>query len=319
MLKRFKRAFLLTASTSVIVMALVFLVVQAGSLTPPGAPGMTMHSLQEIYDVLADNNTVVSVADINGNVLEQLKYISSMTLQQIYNNSGATPTITDAKNGSASLTLNKTGTGNIFELQNAAMPVFTVDKLGNVSNVLKISSAATEDLTLEAATGVIQAATGSTFYNAGGYAIAAVGEEILRASIPIFGYSFPARTAGTKTISRELALDVDDTTVFPAVPITGVDRKYKFKIQYSNDAATAGNSVWQITLAGPPISDFGAPFNVPNTEIANLDESKVYYTAAFMALPDHVTDGKWYLVVAAPAGMAIQVYQIELMAYDVLQ
>lgn len=305
MLKRFRRAFLLAISTSVIVMALVFVVAKAGSITPSGPVGSTMHSLAEIYDILAGTyDSSGQLANIDGNIIEQLKYISANvgagTLQQAYDNSGVTPTINDSSDNTI-LTLKQTGAGNIFDLQNGSGSLFSVSNLGLISG----------------ATGKIQAATGSTFYNEGGYAIAKAGEEILRASIPIFGYDFPARYANSAVavkISRDILLDVDDTTALPAVP-AGATRKYKFKIQYSTDLAMSGNSVWQIKLEDGSV--FGAPFNVPSTEIASLSETKVYYTPIFSALPDHVIDGKWYLTVIAPNLMTIQVFQIELLAYDV--
>ncbi|MFH1048906.1 MAG: hypothetical protein V1732_04555, partial [Patescibacteria group bacterium] len=65
MLKRFKRAFLLAASTSVIVMALVFAIVKAGSLTPPGPVGSTMRSLQEIYNSIAGDDVTFTGSGLN--------------------------------------------------------------------------------------------------------------------------------------------------------------------------------------------------------------------------------------------------------------
>lgn len=302
MLRRFKRAFLLATLTSVIVMALVFIVVKAGSLTPTVPVGTgSMRSLLEIYNVLADPTySSGQAAAINGNILQQLKYISGMTLQNIYNNSGATPTIAGlVSNNNTVLTIKRSSVnaGNIFELQNATSAVFSVDKDGKIAG----------------AAGQIKAASGSVFYNAGGYAIAATGEEILRASIPIFGYDFPARYANSTTpikISRDITLEAGS---FPVVP-TGVNRRYKFKIQYSNNLA-AGNSSWQIINETTP-GDVYAPFTVVNTGIASIEESKVYHTPAITALP--AAGQKWYLQVTAPVGTIIQIYQIELLAYDVL-
>lgn len=383
MLKRFKRAFLLAASTSVIVMALVFAIGKAGSLTPPGPVGSTMRSLQEIYNSIAGDDVTFTgsglndmtfggtfigaasahyriqidaagatdtfkwsdnggttwvatavaitglaqtlnngititfgattghtldarwdfyrqVADINGNIIEQLKYISGMTLQQVHNNSGATPTIADSS-ASAILTIRQTGAGSIFDLRNGTNSLFSVNNLGQISG----------------ASGQIKAAAGSTFYNAGGYAIAAAGEEILRASIPIFGYNFPARYANSTTpikISRDITLDASS---FPAVP-AGVNRRYKFKIQYANSAINANTSLWEIyAFPGPAL--FAALNAVPNTGIASLDlnEAEVYYSESITTLP--AIGIKWYLQATAPASTIIQIYQIELLAYDVLQ
>ena len=169
---------------------------------------------------------------------------------------------------------------------------------------------------MNAGSGEIKAATSSTFYNENGYAIAPSGEEILRASMPIFGYDFPARYSNSSTaikISRDITLDANS---FPSIPATGVNRRYKFKIQYANNVINANTSSWEIyTSAGPTL--FATLNPIANTNIANLDESILYYSEMITTLPG--VGVKWYLQVTAPTGTIIQIYQIELLAYDVLQ
>ena len=396
-------------SISLVFVSSLFFIVEAGSLTPPAPFATTMHSLQEVYDILAGdvitftgsgtddmstggsftggttlnyrvqidatgtpdtftwsddggltwdatgvaisgaaqalNNGVTitfsattghtlsdrwdftrQAADINGNVIQQLKYISdniggssTTTLQIAYNNSISPPTITDSSNV-AILTIQQSGTGNIIDFQDGAGSVFSVDNAGNiimgastltVADSVQISSGGASDLALNAGSGKIRAATGSTFYNENGYAIALSGEEILRTSVPVYGYDFPARTANSATISREITLDANSFSSLS----TGANRIYKFKIQYANDLA-AGDSSWQIINVTDPL-DVYAPFVVPNTTIANLDESSIHYTSAITTLP--AIGDQWHLELTALAGVTIQIYQIELLAYDVLQ
>ena len=405
--KKIKLIFI-TLSISLVFISSLFFIVEAGSLTPPAPFATTMHSLQEIYDILAgdvvaftgsgtddmsiggfftggttlsyriqidaigtpdtftwsddggstwdatgvaisgaaqalNNGVTITFAtttghilgdrwdfvtqssDVNGNIVQQLKYVSqniagaTTTLQLAYDNSVSPPTITDSSNV-AILTIQQTGTGNIIDFQNGAGSVFSVDNAGNIImgastltavDSVQISSGGTSNLVLNAGSGEIRAAVGSTFYNENGYAIAPSGEEILRTSIPIFGYDFPARTATAAIISREITLDANSFSSVPA----GVNRVYKFKIQYANDLA-AGDSSWQIINVTDPL-DVYVPFVVPNTTIANLDESNIHYTAAVITLP--AIGDQWHLQLTALAGVTVQVYQIELLAYDVLQ
>jgi len=395
-------------SISLVFISSLFFIVEAGSLTPPAPFATTMHSLQEVYDILAgdvitftgsgtddmsaggffigtatlnyriqidatgtpdtfswsddggstwdatgvaisgavqalNNGVTITFSattghtlsdrwdfvgqspDINGNIVQQLKYISqnltgvTNTLQLAYDNSASPPTITDSSNV-AILTIQQSGVGNIIDFQDGAGSVFSVDNTGNIimgastltaADSVQISSGGASDLALNAGSGKIQAATGSTFYNENGYAIAPSGEEILRTSIPIYGYDLPARTANSATISREITLDANSFSSLP----TGANRIYKFKIQYANDLA-AGDSSWQIINVTDPL-DVYAPFVVPNTIIANLDESSIHYTSAITTLP--AIGDQWHLQLTALAGVTIQIYQIELLAYDVLQ
>ncbi len=69
---------ILSFFVALISLASLFIVVKAGSLTPPGQVGATMHSLQELYDTLAGTfNSSSQNASATGNIIQQLKYISN--------------------------------------------------------------------------------------------------------------------------------------------------------------------------------------------------------------------------------------------------
>jgi hypothetical protein len=73
--KSFLRS-ILVISASILIVFFVFRLAVAGSLTPPGAPAGTMHSLQEMYDSLVgtfDSSAVV--ANSNGDALQISKCI----------------------------------------------------------------------------------------------------------------------------------------------------------------------------------------------------------------------------------------------------
>ncbi len=62
----------------VIPVLIISTIVYAGSLDPPGAPGSTMKTLQEVYDSIAGTfNSSSITADQNGSLIENLKYITN--------------------------------------------------------------------------------------------------------------------------------------------------------------------------------------------------------------------------------------------------
>jgi len=275
----------------------------------------TGHTLDNRWDFSTN-----SLAKIDGNIIQRLKYISGMTLQQIYNNSVSPVTITDSS-ASAILTIEQTGAGNVIELKDGTNAVFSVSKTGNISmgssvllntDSVQISSGGASDLVLNAGSGKIKAAAGDAFYTAGGHPILASGEEIYRASTQIFGYDYPARTslASFVQISRAIVMETDS---FPA-KMDGTTRVYKLSLRYSNDAI-AGVSTWRVYNITDSAQE-GASFTIPHTTTDNLDEGTVYVTPAATAIPIPAIGKKWRLDVQPPAGGTIQVYQIELAAYD---
>ena len=163
-------------------------------------------------------------------------------------------------------------------------------------------------LILASQNGKIKAADGNVFYTAGGHPINAPGEEILRASTPIFGFDIPARTAAGDfvPVSKEMVLSGDS---FPA-PMEGTARVYKLNIVYSDDAAASPSSwrIYNITAGAA-----GEEFAVPAAQTGGLAESATHITAA-LALP--AAGEKWRVDVKSPAGKTIQIYRISLEAYD---
>lgn len=163
-------------------------------------------------------------------------------------------------------------------------------------------------LILASQSGKIKAADGSVFYTAGGHPINAPGEEILRASTPIFGFDIPARTAAGDfvAISKEMVLSGDS---FPAA-MEGTARVYKLNIVYADDAAASPSS-WRIYNITDGTA--GEEFAVPAAQTGGLTESATYITAE-LTLP--AAGKKWRVEAMPPAGKTIQVYRISLEAYD---
>ncbi|MEK7606846.1 MAG: tail fiber domain-containing protein [Patescibacteria group bacterium] len=118
---------------------------RAGVLTPSAAPGATMRTLTEIFDALAGTYDATSQsASANGNVVQQLKYIATLGIQNIYTNSSSA-TITTASGKDVTFSLADTatdsdiivdilGTGNTFEVRDTGTAVFTVAD-GGISTV----------------------------------------------------------------------------------------------------------------------------------------------------------------------------------------
>lgn len=196
------------------------------------------------------------------------------------------------------------GAGAAFQADDILLKDYKIDFSGLGS--LEIDS--NGYLILASQSGKIKAADGSVFYTAGGHPINAPGEEILRASTPIFGFDIPARTAAGDfvAISKEMVLSGDS---FPAA-MEGTARVYKLNIVYSdNDAASP--SSWRIYNITD--SAAGEEFAVPAAQTGGLTESATYITAE-LTLP---TAGKKWRVEAKPAaGGTVQVYRISLEAYD---
>jgi len=202
------------------------------------------------------------------------------------------------------LTAIQNGAGAAFQADDILLKDYKIDFSGLGS--LEIDGDGY--LILASQSGKIKAADGSVFYTAGGHPINASGEEILRASTPIFGFDIPARTAAGDfvAISKEMVLSGDS---FPAA-MEGTARVYKLNIVYADDGA-ASPSAWRIYNITD--SAAGAEFAVPAAQTGGLTESATYITAE-LALP--AVGKKWRVEAKPPAGKTIQVYRISLEAYD---
>ncbi len=196
------------------------------------------------------------------------------------------------------------GAGAAFQADDILLKDYKIDFSGLGS--LEIDS--NGYLILASQSGKIKAADGSVFYTAGGHPINAPGEEILRASTPIFGFDIPARTAAGDfvAISKEMVLSGDS---FPAA-MEGTARVHKLNIVYADDGAAFPSS-WRIYNITD--SAAGAEFAVPPAQTSGLTESATYITAE-LALP--AAGKKWRVEAMPPAGKTIQVYRISLEVYD---
>lgn len=196
------------------------------------------------------------------------------------------------------------GAGAAFQADDILLKDYKIDFSGLGS--LEIDS--NGYLILGSQSGKIKAADGSVFYTAGGHPINAPGEEILRASTPIFGFDIPARTAAGDfvAISKEMVLGGDS---FPAA-MEGTARVYKLNIVYADDGAASPSS-WRIYNITD--SAAGVEFAVPAAQTSGLTESATYITAE-LTLP--AAGKKWRVEAKPPAGGTIQVYRISLEAYD---
>jgi hypothetical protein len=85
------------ALTVILSVLIIYGIVQAGSLTPSAAPASTMHSLQEMWDVITgDNNSSGVAADAGGNIMERLTFIQQNLGGYTYGSSRASNVLTVA-------------------------------------------------------------------------------------------------------------------------------------------------------------------------------------------------------------------------------
>jgi hypothetical protein len=134
---------------------------------------------------------------------------------------------------------------------------------------------------------------------------------IFREVQPIFGFDVPIRCSTScdteaARISRTL-----ETYSFPSA-YAGTTRNHNFTIHYA-DSFSAGSSTWSVVEDGGAVI---TTFTVPASPSDDLDASTVY-TTPNVAIPTDGTD--WYLAVTVGNGNTIQVNQVFLGAYDVIQ
>lgn len=250
------------------------------------------------FTVDRDGNAGTNNLNVAGNAVIQ----GNLTVAGAQTYSGAARF--EVSTDSPALAAIQNGAGAAFQADDILLKDYKIDFSGLGS--LEIDS--NGYLILASQSGKIKAADGSVFYTAGGHPINASGEEILRASTPIFGFDIPARTAAGDfvAISKEMVLSGDS---FPAV-MEGTARVYKLNIVYSDDGAASPSS-WRIYNITD--SAAGAEFAVPAAQTGGLTESATHITAE-LTLP--AAGKKWRVEAMPPAGKTIQVYRISLEAYD---
>jgi len=236
------------------------------------------------FTVDRDGNAGTNNLNVAGDAVIQ----GNLTVAGAQTHSGAARF--EVSTDSPALAAIQNGAGAAFQADDILLKDYKIDFSGLGS--LEIDS--NGYLILASQSGKIKAADGSVFYTAGGHPINAAGEEILRASTPIFGFDIPARTGAADfvAISKEMILSGDS---FPAA-MEGTARVYKLNIVYSDDGAASPSS-WRIYNITD--SAAGAEFAVPAAQTGGLTESATYITAE-LALP--AAGKKWRVEAKPPAG-----------------
>jgi len=159
---------------------------------------------------------------------------------------------------------------------------------------------------LASSAGVIQAATGTTFYTEGGNPIRKKGEELMRASVSIFPFSLPVQTATTSfvRISRHFS---STTEISLPEPLEGTTRVYKLAITYASE----GTQAFDLRVVSQDGSQVYDAFQIPAQNFTDLSEGKPYLTDNI-----NIPISDWQLEIRSPANKKIRIFQIYLVAYD---
>jgi len=181
----------------------------------------------------------------------------------------------------------------------------------NDGTLTTIASTGGDGLVLDSADGTIALATGDSLETSGGYDLTS--GSIFREVQPIFGFDVPIRCSTScdngdfVTVSRAI-----ENYAFPSA-YTGTTRQHNFTIHYS-DTLSSGSTNWQVynnTTSGV-VDTFTVPFSPTN----DLDGSAAIFTTGDVTIPTNGDD--WELRVSLPATGTLQVNQVFLGAYDVI-
>lgn len=168
------------------------------------------------------------------------------------------------------------------------------------------------DIILAPSTGIVRLATSTYIVTDSGYEIGIAGTEILREMIPILGFDLPVRCATTcQATSTTISRTIEDYSFIS--PVAGTGRVHKFVIRYADSTSTAASSTWTVFNEDTSTT---TSFQVPASDSTDLAKGEVYITPA-VAIPTN--SNNWHLRVQVPSGVTIQIYQIFLAAYDVIQ
>ena len=166
---------------------------------------------------------------------------------------------------------------------------------------------------------------GGTFAMTGSTVGGVSGEKIMRGQVKIFGFDYPVRTTTTggdnKIVSR-----VVENNPFPEVAVlAGTTRRYGFIITYGSSSA-AVTSTWSlcpVSVADAACDSDAAriEFIVPVSTIADIDKTDIYYTIddyATFTTASLAAAGPWRLTARNTAANTLQIYNIEFVAYDIV-
>lgn len=197
--------------------------------------------------------------------------------------------------------------GNLTIAGNFSLSGLTITNNGTLTT---IASTGGDGLALDSATGVISIG-GNQLVTDNGFDLTS--GSIFREVHPIFGFDVPIRcsTACDGTfiaISRAI-----ENYQFPGA-YAGTTRQHNFTIHYA-DTLSSGSSSWRVY--NTTTSSVVDTFTVPNSPTNNLDSSAAIFTTGDVTIPINGDD--WVLQVSMPSGQTLQVNQVFLGAYDVIQ
>lgn len=197
--------------------------------------------------------------------------------------------------------------GNLTIAGNFSLSGLTITNNGTLTT---IASTGGDGLALDSATGVISLGDNQLLTDNG---FDLTSGSIFREVHPIFGFDVPIRcsTACDGTfiaISRAI-----ENYQFPPA-YAGTTRQHNFTIHYA-DTLSSGSSSWRVY--NTTTSSVVDTFTVPNSPTNNLDSSAAIFTTGDIDIPTNGDD--WVLQVSMPSGQTLQVNQVFLGAYDVIQ
>ena len=214
------------------------------------------------------------------------------------------------QSGSA-LTIN--GAGDLkgpLKIETNSFPQLLIKYNGNDYSSISVDS--NGSLIFNSSGKKIRAVGGSTFYTSGGNPIRKSGELILKASVPIFLYSFPSQTESNSFIKISKHFSSNSEMNLPPKE-DGTERVYKLAIRYVDNLPLSSGSTWRVWQNGNSIST--DTFTLPGRNILLghfSDDSGVSYITRVVNIPS----SDWELDVKVPTGGAIRVFNIYLLVYD---
>lgn len=133
------------------------------------------------------------------------------------------------------------------------------------------------------------------------------GERVFRGSSVVFKYPIPTQTSNTNYVFLTPLIS-NTAEIFPP-QISGTQRRYAFVINFADDIPVSASSTWIVDFTNNPDIEFS--FSGQN--LSDLKEGFPHLTTPFSFPND-----SWRLGVKVPSGYHIRVFNILLLAYDLL-
>lgn len=293
-----------------------------------------------VSGMVSTNDLSVGGATVLGTDYGDSVTINATTYFQSQVNLSA-PLVLTVDSNATVLTVTQAGTGDLVSFSKIGAGSFVIDASGNIaatgsltltetggenwtmgvvagklaySGELTLASGGIGRVVLDAASGVIQANIGDTFYTEGGNPIRASGEELFRKAVIIFRYSMPSQTSSNSFIRISKHFDNTSDISLPTA-LTGTTRKYRLIINYSDNIDPADldlnnqHSDWRIVnAAGDVVS---SSFELVGQNLSDLEEGKPYLTDQLI-----IPDTDWQVELKVPTGKTVRIHQIYLVAHD---